>query len=166
MKKTRFLDIATYLLIFILIILAICGVFTIAMHFHIPSRLELSMNCAYITGDGNIIDTGSMSVKGRLNHYPLADDQVIIEELMLLDETVDVLPTDEAEISYREDMGCFYYFYDLQGEIVLARVVMDRDQTLLLIDYKDGYILGSVQEEPDYGSILASIGELFALKKP
>lgn len=166
MKKSGFLDFLTYLLLLVIVILSLWGLFVIAQHFHIPSRFDISMNCAYITGEGNVIDTGSLFARGWINHYPMASDQVIIENLVILGEAVNILPTDNTEITYRDDMGYFHHFYELHGEIVLARVVMDRNQKLFLIDYNDGYILGSVQDEPDYSSILVSIGDLFALKKP
>lgn len=159
MKKTTFLDIATGIVLLAIGVFLIWGIFQLGQFLHLPTRIDTSMECAYLTKYGTVGKTGTVSIKGWRNHYLNGDEKVVIDELNLLGESAYLYKNSDKVIPWRGNYATIFIPHDKQGNNDYTFICVDLDFTTWLIPYQGGYLLATTQDDPDYSAIYGEFAE-------
>ena len=163
MKKPTFLDIATGIVLLAMGVFLIWGIFQLGQFLHLPTRIDTSMDCAYLTKYGTVGKTGTVSIKGWRNHYLNGDEKVVIDELELLDEAVYLYQNTDKVTPWRDNYAIIFIPHDQQRNNDWTYTCVDLDLTTWLIPYQGGYLLATTQDDPDYTAIYQAFAEIFPL---
>ena len=164
MKKPTFLNIATGIVLLAMGVFLIWGIFQLSQFLHLPTRIDTSMDCAYMTKFGTVGKTGTASVKGWRNHYLYGNEKVIIDELKLLDESVYLFTNSDKVTPWCDNYATFFIYHDQLHTNDWHYTCVDRDFTTWLIPYQGGYLIATTQDDPDYTAIYGEFAERFPLK--
>ena len=164
MKKPTFLNIATGIVLLAMGVFLIWGIFQLSQFLHLPTRIDTSMDCAYMTKFGTVGKTGTVSVKGWRNHYLSGEEKIIIDELKLLCESVYLHSNSDEVFWQHNNYAIFFIAHDQLHINDWNYICVDPDFTTWLIPYQGGYLIATTQDDPDYTAIYGEFAERFPLK--